>query len=191
MYLEKRGENVASFSYFVWMAHTGHSKNLFLHPNPHCPDLMRESLLDISTFWWLERNLCLSRIFWILAVGDLGSLDNPHSLCLYLALCPPWAPHSTTLVGNTYQQICWRSNQKKQVLALNGTWSNPYTCTGRAEKRVTPEAFLKTPKRPQLFPKAFSRMSAKTSPALIRWYRRMCNDRARCSPYIRSKKIDP
>lgn len=154
MYLVKRGENVASFSYFVWMAHTGHSKNLFLHPNPHCPDLMGESLLDLSTFWWLERNLCLSRTFWILAVGDHGSLDDPHSLRLYWALCPPWAPHSTTLVGNTYQQICWSSNQKKQILALNGTWSIILVLVqGEQNNRWSQKHFLKPPRGPNSFQK--------------------------------------
>lgn len=162
---------------------TSNSKNLFLHPHPHCPCLRGQSALDLSPLWWLERNACLSRNFWVLAVWWLSRDD----------LCPP-CPQSTTLVGKTDQQIHGSSYQKRQMPVPNVPWSlisilELGKCTGRAEKQ-TPEPFLKTPKGFHLFPKAFFKMSAEISPGLT-GFCRMCNNRARCPPYDRNKEVDP
>lgn len=136
------------------MAHkcTGYAKNLFLHPIPTV-HLMGESLLGLSAFWWLERNLCLS-IFWISAAGGHSYLDNPRSLCLDSAPCPPQAPHSTTLESNLARQMCWSSNRKKQTGALNVTWPPiPVLVQGGWKSRWPQNHFLKLPRGPKSFQK--------------------------------------
>lgn len=145
---------------------------------------MGESLLDLSTFWWLERNLCLS-VFWTWAAGGHGCLDNPCGLC-HLPTAGPLFYYTVGQHGPT-DRLKQESEETDQS-PEHDLISNSYTCTGRTEKQMTPEPSPKTPRKPQLFPKAFSRTSAQVSPSLTRFCRRRCKDRARCFPYIEQKE---